>query len=192
MDNSCSRITFSTFIYSYPASTCAFIATELLNANLLLINSTPTYPQNWYSIKLINIHISFKDPSLSIPISFRKIQMQLCNYNKKYKSWVQKKIVFSHGSLVLSANRHGPWLLKLPTHLILKPKESLKQQKSACAWDETSLQKPKVAFQTAREKGSRKRGNPLPVRSSCKKAKQLSKKKTPMWLHPCRRVLCKK
>ena len=86
-----------------------------------------------------------------------------------------EKFVFSHGSLVLSANRHGPWLLKLPTHLILKPKESLKQQKSACAWDETSLQKPKVAFQPAREKRSRKRGNPLPV--SCKKAKQLFRKK---------------
>ena len=90
----------------------------------------------------------------------------------------------------MKRKRHGPRLLELPTHLTLEPNDSLKQQKSACAWDETSLQKPKVAFQTAREKGSRKRGNPLPV--SCKKAKQLSKKKPPMWLHPCRRVLCQK
>ena len=75
----------------------------------------------------------------------------------------------------MKRKRHGPRLLELPTHLTLKPKDSLKQQKSACAWDETSLQKPKVAFQPAREKRSRKRGNPLPV--SCKKAKQLFRKK---------------
>ena len=75
----------------------------------------------------------------------------------------------------MKRKRHGPRLLELPTHLTLKPNDSLKQQKSACAWDETSLQKPKVAFQPAREKRSRKRGNPFPV--SCKKAKQLFRKK---------------